>query len=886
MLMEIIVFIQVLPHYLSTILVSELWSVDDIMEEVSDFKEELLTYAREFIKSISLSVYPAIDGHDKQRLAFIYDLLSDCYTGLEELNELPLAIDQHVVQTSALGLAEFCKIVGQECSRVSFIKGLNFKNIAGLHDLNFDCFNNEVCAHINEDNVEALAKMVQNLVLMYGDTVPEDLLSWKYVYTHYVLRSLITLEDKAEREAQFQSSEDIHSFIDEIEQMYGICKKHIRFLEYPRGFDILMRFFTIILPINKNSRNLLTDFTGKECLVKLISFWLRLMNDMEELVLLDSFSGRFYSECSVTCLRVLLDLVVKDIVSPNLGWGTIVNYVAYGLKCSVPIETFNFCRAMIFCGCGFEAIAHVFSNIVAQFPSGSLFIATTVKPSVNIQDLPNLYLSILETILQEIACGSTERQSLHYLLSSLSKLEGDLEELKNVRLVIWDRMSMFSDNLQVPSHLRVYTLELMQFISGRKRNSEVFSSEGPTYLLPWEGWDDLEDITANHENTSDDPTAKDSSSRFTSTLVALKSSQLVLSISPSLEITSEDVVNVDSAVSCFLRISELVTSASHIGALLALLAEWDSLFTTRVDDADSTEVADTVNNWSNDDWDEGWESFQEEPVEKEIKESTMLSIHPLHICWMTIIRKMMRISSQRDVLKLLDQSARKNCGILLDEDDARSLIQTALEVDCFLALKIALLLPYEAIRLQCLDAVENKLKEGDISEDIAHDRFFFVLILSSGTVSKIITEASYGTMFSYLCFMVGNFCRRFQEAQASKTKHVAPIGGERSEENLDFLFAKLLFPCFVAELVKADQHILAGFLVTKFMHMNPSLSLINIAEATLRKYLERHLQELQEREFSDNTTFYEPLLNTITSLRDELENSILSALVLLPTDGR
>ncbi|KAL0299713.1 UNVERIFIED_CONTAM: MAG2-interacting protein 2, partial [Sesamum radiatum] len=607
-------------------------------------------------------------------------------------------------------------------------------------DLNFGCFNNEVCTQINEKNVEALAKMVQNLVLIYGDTAPEGLLSWKYVYTHFVSSSLDTLEGKIETETHFQSSEEVYSFISEIEQKYDVCKNYIRFMESPGVLDTVLRFFTIILCINKRLRTFPCDSSGKECLVKLINFWLRLMNDMEELVSLDISGERFYSEYSMTCLKVLLDLLVKGIVSPNQGWCALINYVTYGLKCGVAIETFNFCRAMIFCGCGFEAIACVFSEIVAQLPAGSLLITTIENTSFSIQDLPNLYLSILETILQELDSGSLGRQSLHRLLSSLSKLEGDLEDLKKVRSSVWERMSMFSGNLQLPSHLRVYALELMQFISGRRKNLDGFSSEGLADLLPWEGWDDLKNTIAN-QDMSEDSTAEDVSSRFTSTLVALKSSQLVSSISPSLEITPEDIVSVDSAVSSFLRVSEAATTASHVGALLAGGVE--GLFTTGKDENAPVEVSDAVNNsWSNDDWDE----------------------------------------------------------------------------DFFLALKIALLLPYEAIQLQCLDAVEKKLKEGGIPDNIAQDHFMFVLVLSSGILSSIISKASYGSTFSCLCFMVGNFSRRFQEAQASTTKHVAATGGEKNKENLDFLFAKLLFPCFITALVKADQHILAGFLVTRFMH--------------------------------------------------------------------
>ncbi|KAG8381104.1 hypothetical protein BUALT_Bualt06G0087500 [Buddleja alternifolia] len=869
---------KVLLYHLSTILVSEVWSVDDIKEEVSDYKEEILANAGDVIKSISSSVYPVIDGHDKQKLAFIYNLLSDCYMQLAELKELPLLNDR-----SALELARFCKITAQECSRVSFIKGLNFKNIARLQELNLDCFNSEVCAQIDENNVDTLAKMVENLVLMYGDAAPEGLLSWKYVYTHCVLSSLATLEGKAERETHFQNSEELYAFVEGIEQIYDSCKRHIRFIEYPGVLDIVQRFFTIILPIGKSLKSFPCDSTGKECLVKLLNFWLGLMNDMEDLVSQDISGKGFYSKCSKICLKVLLDLLLKGIVSPNQSWFTLVNYVGYGFECGVAIETFNFCRAMIFCGCGFEAMASCFSQVMSQFSPESLLMATTLESSISVQDLCNLYLSILETILQEMASGSVERRSLHYLLSSLSKLEGDLDDLKKVRVSVWDRISIFSDNLQLPSHIRVYTLELMQFLSGRKRNLEMFSSESSGYLLPWEGWDNSQDKITRPEDISDDPTAKHVSNRFTNTLIALKSSQLVSSISPSLEITPEDIINVESAVLCFVRLSESATTLSHIKILISVLAEWEGLFTIKTDEkVDSTEASDEVSTWSNDDWDEGWESFQEEPSVKETKEKITLSIHPLHICWTTIIKKLLKLSSQRDILKLLDQNcAGKKGGILLlDEDDTRGLTQIAIEVDCFLALKMALLLPYEAIQLQCLDAVENNLKEGGgvVNDEIARDHLFFALVLSSGILSTIITKASYGNIFSYICFMVGNFCRQFQEAART-----GPV-----EQSIDFLFGKILFPCFMAELVKSDQHILAGFLVTRFMHANASLSLINIAEASLRRYLETQFQRIEEEKelWGDNMNFCEPLLNTVTNLRGNLGSLVQSALALLPTEVR
>ncbi|XP_073292869.1 MAG2-interacting protein 2 isoform X1 [Primulina huaijiensis] len=865
---------KMLLYYLGTILVSEFWSVDDIMEEVSHFREEILASAGEAIKVITLSVYPALDGRDKQRLAFIYSLLSDCYLRLQESLELPSAIERN--QPSAFGLAHFCKIVEQECTKVSFIKDLNFKNIAGLQDLNLGCLNSEVCSQIDENNLDVLATMVQNLAHIYGDTAPEGLLSWKYVYVHYISSSLATLEAIAERETHFQSSEDLLIFINEIELTYDACGKHIRFVEHPGVLDIVKRFFTAIFPAHKKIWNFPFDSTGKVCLIKLINFWLRLMNDVEKLVPSDISGQRFCSKCLAMCLEVFLSLLDKEMVSPNIGWATVLNYVGYGVICNVAVEIFNFCRAMIFGGCEFESIDRLFTEVVAQLPPGSELTETAPKSFLNVRDLPNLYLSILETILQELTIGSSENRSLHYLLSSLSKLKGDLGNLRNVRLAVWDRLSIFSYNLQLPSHLRVHALVLMQFISGREKNLELRSFEWPAYLLPWVGWDGMQDRTANPENSADEPNAKDVSI----TLVALKSSQLVATISPNLDIVPEDILSVDSAVSCFVRVSESATTALHVNALLDVLAELDGLFTTQIDEGASAEVADAADNWSNNDWDEGWESFQDESTDKETERSNTLSIHPLHICWLTITRKMIMLSSHNDLLRLLDQNSTKSQVVLLDEDDTRNLTETAREVDCILALKLALMLPYKAIQLQCLDVVENKLK-GGIPDNFTRDHFFFVLVLSSGILSTIITKTSYGTTFSFLCYMVGDFCHRYQETRSTSTRHDGIILGEKNKENFDSLFVKILFPWFLSELVKADQSFLAGMIVTRFMNTNASLSLINISDACLRTYLGRELQEWEST--WEQTSSCDPLSNTIAGLGSKLGNLIQSALSLLPT---
>ncbi|KAM1179380.1 hypothetical protein ACFX2J_018426 [Malus domestica] len=67
---------QIFLCYLSSVIVSEVWTNDDITCEISEFKGEIVGYAVETIKAVSYIVYPAIDGCHKVRLAYIFGLLS------------------------------------------------------------------------------------------------------------------------------------------------------------------------------------------------------------------------------------------------------------------------------------------------------------------------------------------------------------------------------------------------------------------------------------------------------------------------------------------------------------------------------------------------------------------------------------------------------------------------------------------------------------------------------------------------------------------------------------------------------------------------------------------------------------------------------------------
>lgn len=850
---------EVLVRYLGSVLESEIWTNDDITAEISEFKSEMLGCASLAIKAISLIVYPAINGCNKRRLAYIYSLLFELCLQLERNKEplpnIPLERDHK----PTLDFARFCKVVGEECEKISSIENLDFKNIAGLGGLNLQCFKSEVYKHVSELTLEPLANMVQTLVRTYDHPLSDDLMLSQDVYKYHALSLLTQLEARAKTEDIYDGNpENFQEFLTELEHIYDSSRRCFRVMSRSDAVDIMKQYFTLLIPSHGSYESLPGDSLWRDCLIQLINFWIKVIDDVLE------FGSQEKSDADSLkiCLKNLVMLVIEERVSPSQGWKIIFDYVNYGLMSNSAVEIFIFCRAIVFSGCGFGTVSEVFSEAISQFRRSSMLSSDVDGTLESIQDLPRLYLNILEPILQEFGAESHVQTNLYQLLSSLSKLEGNLEELKKVRHIIWERMAKFSHNLQIPSHLRVHALEVMESIRGgnfRGRSSELQSS-----VLPWEGWDEMiddRDYMFNQEVTHQ----SDSSTRFTRTLVALRSSQLASAISPGMQITNEDLSTVELAVSCFLKMCGAATTDAHFEALLAILGEWEGYFILERNEEASDEKSETGNNWGNDDWEEGWESFQEE-------EKKWSSVHPLHVCWREIFKKLISKSRFRDVLKLIDRSLETNV-ILVDEDGTHCLTQILLGIDCFVSLVVALLLPYEAIQSQCLDAFDDELKRVGFSDIYGEE--LLILVLSSGVISNIIKKPSYGTTYSYICNLVGKFSRQCQEALLSSEQI-------NDKKGFLFLFRKILFPCFLSELVRADQQILAGLMVTKFMHTNASLSLINVAEAGLIRYLEKQLQCLQgDKLFHENVDSTQTLRNTIISLRGKLENLIQSTLSVL-----
>ncbi|GAB2265039.1 hypothetical protein Dimus_000106 [Dionaea muscipula] len=849
---------EVLLKFLSSALVSDAWTNEEITTEILEFQGEILAVAEETINIVTCIVYPAIDGCNKTRLAHIYGLLSDCYMQLERTKDSQFSGNPAYGPT---GLAHFYRVLEQECNRISYIRDLNFKNIADIGGLNVKHFNREVCDLIDEYTVEALAKMVQTLVSAQPNPVTEVLISWRDVYKYQIMTLFKNLEDRV---CQVENPESLQGLLADLEQTYDISRKHIPFLEGEDALTIMRQYFNRIIPAHVNFLVINNELMWKDCLVVFLNFWVRLTNDMQEI----ASEEKLGTEVLITCIKVLLKLVMEGKVTPSQGWGIVYGFANNGAIGDPAVQFFYFCSSMVLSGCRFAATESVFSEV-----TNSLGQVYTFK------DISALYGNILDSTLQGLVEESREHLNLNNLLSSLSSSEGELGNLKTVRHAVWQRLANFSEKLELPSHIRVHILELMQYILGRNFKSPA---EPECDILRWEGWEEWHQIHEKSEVTSDQalPSQSDRSSRFGNTLVALKSTQLASVISPSLEITPDDLMTVDSAVSCFSKLCNNATSDSDFDALLAILGKWENLFAMEKTKEPSPRTSDTRVSWS-DDWDdEGWESF--ETVEKENEESALL-IHPLHACWTMIIEKLLTLSRFSEILKIVDQNLGKSNWELVNEDEARTLIDMMLKSDCFMALKVALFLPYEPIRLYCLDTVEEKLKEGGFPDMCNQDQEFLILVMSSGVVSTVISKSSYGATFSYLCYLVGNYSRRCQDSLLLRLSPTEKDAHDPKDEEFCLLFKKVLFLCFVSELVVADQQILAGFLVTKFMHTNAALSLINIAEASLSRYLKMQLQALD----GDNSLVKEVkssqmLGHAVSALKVKLKSLVHSALSSLP----
>ena len=785
---------QVLLRFLGSALVSEHWSNDEISAEVLDYGEVVVASAKEVISVISSFVYPRLYGTNKERLSYVYYLLSACCRCLRQSGD----------QTQGMN-EEFLKLLEQECRRVSFIEDLDFKNIASLSSLNVDQFSAEVCRNISDSSVTALAEMVKNLQEVTSSSQGQHLMTWQSVYKFHVLNHLEVLESKSQRGVD-QS---------QIEDSYDLCRIYIKELT---GKDIL----EIIGSYRMLYLYLFEEFSSKSQLLSLLNFWVKLVRDIMEFTSIESLD-----EGLLTCLQALTFLVETDEVPIDMGWRIVSIYGKVGLSSGWVEEISNLYRAATFAGCSFKMLSKIFSHQ---------------------EDLSLLYTSTIDSILSNFDQDAGDGRNLVNLLTSLSETQSVDEILNGVRQKVWEKLVSFSDDQQMPSKVRVFSLQMMEGISGNDTSN----------VKPWKLW-----------NPSDFSETCDHADSFSSTLVALKSTQLFSSVSPSTEIIAEDMKTINSAVSCFSRLSEMATLEAHLKTLEAILEEWEGFF---------SKPPARGSNFESENWDEGWELALEE-VADSAPSSSSSSLSSLHSCWMLIMRKYVELSNFRDVIELLDGSLSKSHGVLLAEDEAASLLLLIDERKSFMGIKIALLLPYQALWFRSLSLLEDKLKLGDAyPKKGLIDEELLSLSLSSGILPSIASDSSYQRVFSNYCCSVGSLSRICQEAMARDARE----NRARERKPTFSFFSNVLFPLFVCEITKSGHLLLAGFMVAQWMHTHSAVSLVNTVEVNLKKFLESQSQRT-EPDLGDLGSC-KSLLFTVSNLGAKLGDSIQSALSALSSD--
>jgi hypothetical protein len=309
------------------------------------------------------------------------------------------------------------------------------------------------------------------------------------------------------------------------------------------------------------------------------------------------------------------------------------------------------------------------------------------------QDIQEAYVALIDSVLFEIhsqvsndlaiQINKLSTRRLCNLLSSLACISYEDDEvnafepaqrdfviLQRVRHAVWSKLSAFAEDMQLPNQVRVYALELLQSISGRGYTQDFDIQDNS--LLPWDGWDAFHYLDMDNHSTEN----KSNVHRLKTTLVALKSTELISDLWQDVEVNGEDLVTVDSAVSLFCALADKAVSKPHLSVLGSLLKEWEGLFENDSQRTENKQTEETQkatgaqDDWNEVvEWDDGWEAFQEPKAKVDERPNRVSSVHTFHICWTIILKKLIEQCQLEEVLRLIDETSSNKSTMLLTKDE-------------------------------------------------------------------------------------------------------------------------------------------------------------------------------------------------------------------------
>ncbi|KAG0610271.1 hypothetical protein M758_7G052400 [Ceratodon purpureus] len=844
---------QVFMRQLESLFRSEMVTEDDVTIFWQQYEQELLERPQAVLDVLIPNVYTDLDGMNKYRLHQYFHVLADCASALENEGEY-----------EGQRYSSYWRAVARESLEASkTAEHLDFKRIVGLESVEHSQAMQEVALQVDLSNVAQLATIINHLHDFAGDgQFPTS----NDVYMALVEKVLgsTTLDESEIEGASFKQVEAFEILL----RRYNDCRVCIDHL----AVQDLLRVVDIILQRSVSLWNDVYTEDSEQAVAFMLRLWTRAFGDAERSLRskLQAYEGdaswqqmkAAYASC-----RTLLHLVDQNIVSGRQSWdvgngvlkeaqspflaGNLLSLISHpsaeftGIK---PLDAcMKFLMQMVSAGCSLRAVLVVMDSLVADDQESAtkgteqeVGQALDVKLGTLCQNFQQYIVKIYSLALDSAleTCepallnkdGSGDMDILLGLLTSLKSLQDgiDSEEqhtswlslLSETRQLVWQRLSGYAHNLQVPTRMRISVLELQEAF----RMRELIGRDG--HPITWSDWDSSSIEQVGGTRATDMFQSQNS-------LVALKSTELVRPLWPDKQITSEELATVDAATTLFTSLLADASTDEQFLALSSLLKEWNSVF-----EAESTEESPEVDDGS--EWGEGWEECDDD-----------VKIHALHLCWKAFLQKLMLDGRIKDTLQVLDGVLAHPSPSILTEAEAGELLSSVKSHDILSALKVSLLLPYHSLQLAMLGLLEDELSASSQMDMVDYfqggfhpanasrktvplsivDEELVGLLLSAGVLSTVAGNSRFPRLFAAVCRPLGLLAGQLQNHQLEELQGSSVL----VQDNHLYLMA---FPLFVAELTCARLYSVAGALVLQFMRVPPSLAVWSAAHTALKRYLE------------------------------------------------
>lgn len=811
-------------RYMETLFQSEMATEDDIASLLQYHGQQLLQRPEAVLKALIPTVYCALDGVNKKRLHYYFQVISECSSSLEK--------DGKYTEQK---MSDYWKAVADESLEASKVaQDLDFNHIAGLESLNHSLAMEEIVHHVNRSNVAHLAAMIGHLHdFAAGGCFPTS----AEVYMAFIGKVLgVTFAESSQDEVAIDKPVDT---MESLDIKYAVFCHYLDQLSAEDTLRVVEAILHKSVPICDKFN---VEEPCGETLLALLTLWTRVFGDAESLLRSRQQPSMEISWQQVkamhTCCKTFTVLAKEKMVSRNQGWQVVKKVVHSVALLRSGAVSRKFLNYMVLGGCPLSAVLAVADCLSAEdLPlasgndgegrtgpgaqnSGSQ--STEVDPD-NQSIIMNLYLQIVESSLPDIE--GTGRHSVIAVLTSLASdsnlKESDTREQDihhHTQQSVWQCLSVSACNLQIPPRTRINILELQEAL----RMGQLEGLDGlPLRWGDWESGSTVEvDGVGGHEV-----------SQSQSSLAALKSTELVRPLWPNKQITNEDLSTVDAATALLNNLIADASTQEHMLALRSLLIEWDTVFEA---EPTKTTKAGETESWGEPEWGEGWEECEDDTT-----------VHALHLCWATMLQRLAVHGCIKEALQVLDGALAHPSTPLLNKEEAEQLVSSVGGHDALSGLKLSLLLPYGAPQASALRKVEEEIKQSIQMDSIAPSRSdpknpetssvdeeLIGLLIAAGVLPSVAGDAELSHLFAAICKTLGSLAWRLQEYQLER------LQGSKSPslQGSNNLYL-VTFPLFVAELARARLYPVAGALVLQFMRVPPALVVWNAAYVALKQYL-------------------------------------------------